>query len=71
MKKLLFLCLAGTLSTSLYSQTGEFQLCGTDELMQKHYARFPEQKANEDAFNRELSQMIKSGKLASKLNRNA
>lgn len=71
MKKLLFLCLAGTLSMSLYSQTGEFQLCGTDELMQKHYARFPEQKANEDAFNLELSQMIKSGKLASKLNRNA
>lgn len=70
MKKLLFLCITGVLSTSLYSQTEDFQLCGTDELMKKHYARFPEQKAHDDAFNLELSRMIKSGKLAAKQNRN-
>ena len=36
--------------------------------MKKHYERYPEEKAQDDAFNLELSKMIKSGKLASKLN---
>lgn len=68
MKKLLFLCIAGALSSNFYSQN--LEVCGTDELMKKHYARFPEQKLQDDAFNLELSRMIKSGKLASKINQN-
>ncbi|WP_284463222.1 M43 family zinc metalloprotease [Chryseobacterium sp.] len=70
MKKLLFLCIAGALSSNFYSQKVELEACGTDELMKKHYARFPEQKVQDDAFNLELSKMIKSGKLASRLNQN-
>lgn len=68
MKKLLFLLISGTFCSHIYSQKIEFQECGTDELMKKHYERFPEEKAQDDAFNLKLSKMIKSGKLASKLN---
>ncbi|KAB2837725.1 MAG: hypothetical protein F9K45_12320, partial [Melioribacteraceae bacterium] len=68
MKKLLFLLISGTFCSNFYSQSVEFQECGTDELMKKHYERYPEEKAQDDAFNLELSKMIKSGKLASKLN---
>ncbi|PWN70011.1 hypothetical protein C1631_008400 [Chryseobacterium phosphatilyticum] len=68
MKKLLFLLISGTFCSHVYSQKIEFQECGTDELMKKHYERFPEEKAQDDAFNLKLSKMIKSGKLASKLN---
>jgi len=70
MKKLLFLLISGGLCTNFYSQKLEFQECGTDDLMKKHYERFPEEKARDDAFNLELSKLIKSGKLASKFNKN-
>ncbi|QRA43550.1 GEVED domain-containing protein [Chryseobacterium cucumeris] len=68
MKKLLFLLISGTFCSNFYSQHLEFQECGTDELMKKHYERYPEEKARDDAFNLELSKMIKSGKFTSKLN---
>lgn len=68
MKKLLFLLISGTFCSNFYSQHLEFQECGTDELMKKHYARYPEEKAQDDAFNLELSKMIKSGQFTSKLN---
>ncbi|WP_431610652.1 M43 family zinc metalloprotease [Chryseobacterium sp. 'Rf worker isolate 10'] len=68
MKKLLFLLISGAFCSNFYSQSLEFQECGTDELMKKHYERYPEEKAQDDAFNLKLSKMIKSGKLASKLN---
>lgn len=70
MKKLLFLIISGGLCTNFYSQKLEFQECGTEELMKKHYERFPEDKARDDAFNLELSRLIKSGKMASKFNKN-
>lgn len=70
MKKLLFLLISGGLCTTFYSQKLEFQECGTEELMKKHYSKFPEDKARDDAFNLELSRLIKSGKLASRLNKN-
>lgn len=70
MKKLLFLLISGGLCTTFYSQKLEFQECGTEELMKKHYAKFPEDKARDDAFNLELSRLIKNGKLASRLNKN-
>lgn len=70
MKKLLFLFIAGVFCSNFYSQKVEFQECGTDELMKKHYEKFPEQKAQDDAFNLELSRLIKSGKLASRFNSN-
>ncbi|GEN72922.1 hypothetical protein CLA01_29940 [Chryseobacterium lathyri] len=38
--------------------------------MRKHYERHPEEKAQDDAFNLELSKLIKSGKLSSTLNKN-
>nr|WP_315026232.1 M43 family zinc metalloprotease [uncultured Chryseobacterium sp.] len=68
MKKLLFLLISGAFCSNFHSQKVEFQECGTDELMKKHYERFPEEKAQDDAFNLKLSRMIKSGKLTSKLN---
>ncbi|PRB02072.1 hypothetical protein CQ046_14010 [Chryseobacterium sp. MYb7] len=68
MKKLLFLLISGAFCSNFYSQSLKFQECGTDELMKKHYERYPEEKAQDDAFNLKLSKMIKSGKLASKLN---
>ncbi|MDR2237909.1 MAG: GEVED domain-containing protein [Chryseobacterium sp.] len=70
MKKLLFLLISGGLCSNFYSQKVEFQECGTDELMRKHYEKHPEEKARDDAFNLELSRQIKSGKLASRLNTN-
>lgn len=70
MKKLLFLLISWTLCSNLYSQKLEFQECGTDELMRKHYERYPEQKAQDDAFNLELSRLIKSGKFTSALKKN-
>ncbi|ASW75855.1 hypothetical protein IQ37_11740 [Chryseobacterium piperi] len=70
MKKLLFSIILGISWSPFYSQNTEIIECGTDELMKKHYQRFPEQKAQDDAFNLELSKLIKSGKLASTLNKN-
>ncbi|MGK6344037.1 M43 family zinc metalloprotease [Chryseobacterium sp. DT-3] len=70
MKKLLFIIVSGLACSNFYSQKLEFQECGTDELMRKHYERHPEQKAQDDAFNLELSRLIKSGKLSSTLNKN-
>lgn len=70
MKKLLLLLISSALCPFFYSQKVEFQECGTDELMKKHYQRFPEQKAQDDAFNLELSKLIKSGKIASVINKN-
>lgn len=70
MKKLLLSIILGLSCTQLYSQKTELIECGTDELMRKHYERFPEQKAQDDAFNLELSKLIKSGKLASTINKN-
>lgn len=66
MKKLLFLLITGALSSNVYSQNTEFLQCGTDELMRKHYAKFPNEKIQDDAFNMELSKMIKTGKLTAK-----
>ncbi|WP_412850962.1 GEVED domain-containing protein [Chryseobacterium sp. PMSZPI] len=70
MKKSLLFLITGTLCSHFYSQKIEIQECGTDEIMKKHYLRFPEEKIQDDAFNLELSRMIKSGQLASKLNTN-
>jgi len=70
MKKLLLIVVSGLACSNFYSQKLEFQECGTDELMRKHYERHPEQKAQDDAFNLELSKLIKSGKLSSTLNKN-
>jgi len=70
MKKLLLIIVTGLACSNFYSQKLEFQECGTDELMRKHYERHPEQKAQDDAFNLELSKLIKSGKLSSTLNKN-
>ncbi|GAB0155413.1 hypothetical protein CHRYSEOSP005_06740 [Chryseobacterium sp. Alg-005] len=70
MKKLLFSLILGLTVSHVYSQKTEVLECGTDELMRKHYARFPEQKAQDDAFNLELSKLIKSGKIASQINKN-
>ncbi|MDP9961215.1 M43 family zinc metalloprotease [Chryseobacterium lathyri] len=70
MKKLLLIIVSGLACANFYSQKLEFQECGTDELMRKHYERHPEQKAQDDAFNLELSKLIKSGKLSSTLNKN-
>ncbi|MDQ0067884.1 M43 family zinc metalloprotease [Chryseobacterium lathyri] len=70
MKKLLLIIVSGLACANFYSQKLEFQECGTDELMRKHYERHPEQKAQDDAFNLELSKLIKSGKLSRTLNKN-
>lgn len=70
MKKLLFLLITTTLSSNFYSQNVEFLECGTDELMRKHYAKFPNEKVQDDTFNLELSKMVKSGKLAAKNGQN-
>jgi len=70
MKKLLLVIVSGLACSNFYSQKVEFQECGTDELMRKHYERHPEEKAQDDAFNLELSKMIKSGKISSTLNKN-
>ncbi|MBL1219437.1 hypothetical protein JET18_01230 [Chryseobacterium sp. L7] len=70
MKKLLFLLMSGALCSNFYAQKTEFQECGTDELMRKHYERYPEQKAQDDAFNLEISNLIKSGKFSKTLNKN-
>jgi len=70
MKKLLLVIVSGLACSNFYSQKVEFQECGTDELMRKHYERHPEEKAQDDAFNLELSKMIKSGKRSSTLNKN-
>ncbi|MCT2562473.1 GEVED domain-containing protein [Chryseobacterium herbae] len=69
MKKLLFLITCGVLCSNFHSQKLEFQECGTDELMRKHYERYPEQKAQDDAFNLEISKLIKSGKFAKTINK--
>ncbi|KFF22867.1 GEVED domain-containing protein [Chryseobacterium sp. JM1] len=69
MKKLLLVIASGLLCTNLYSQKLEPQECGTDELMRKHYERYPEQKAQDDAFNLEISKLIKSGKFAKTINK--
>ncbi|REC77184.1 hypothetical protein DRF60_12285 [Chryseobacterium elymi] len=70
MKKLLLIIASGLAWSNFYSQKIEFQECGTDELMRKHYERHPEEKVQDDAFNLELSKLIKSGKLSSTLNKN-
>lgn len=70
MKKLLSTLVLTLFVSYAYSQKSEILECGTDELMKKHYEMFPEQKAQDDAFNLELSNLIKSGKLASKINKN-
>ncbi|MBT2620802.1 MULTISPECIES: GEVED domain-containing protein [Chryseobacterium] len=70
MKKLLFSVILGFSCTTFYAQKTELVECGTDELMRKHYQRFPEEKARDDAFNLELSKLIKSGKLASTIDKN-
>lgn len=70
MKKLLFPLILGLSVSQVYAQKTENIECGTDELMRKHYERFPEQKAQDDAFNLELSTLIKSGKIASQINKN-
>lgn len=70
MKKLLLSIILGFSCTTFYAQKTELIECGTDELMRKHYQRFPEEKAKDDAFNLELSKLIKSGKLASTINKN-
>ncbi|HCA08167.1 GEVED domain-containing protein [Chryseobacterium sp.] len=69
MKKLLLIIASGLFCTNLYSQKLEPQECGTDELMRKHYERYPEQKAQDDAFNLEISKLIKSGKFAKTINK--
>ncbi|SFN57191.1 Pregnancy-associated plasma protein-A [Chryseobacterium oleae] len=69
MKKLLLIIVSGLLCTNFYSQKLEPQECGTDELMRKHYERYPEQKAQDDAFNLEISKLIKSGKFAKTINK--
>lgn len=69
MKKLLLIIASGLLCSNLYSQKLEPQECGTDELMRKHYERYPEQKAQDDAFNVEISKLIKSGKFAKTINK--
>ncbi|WP_147474527.1 M43 family zinc metalloprotease [Chryseobacterium nematophagum] len=64
MKKLLFAIIVGLCSFShLISQTHIPLLCGTEEIMKKHYEEFPTQKAQDDAFNLELSTLIKSGQI--------
>lgn len=69
MKKLLFLLISGALCSSFYAQKLEVEVCGTDELMRKHYERYPEQKAQDDAFNLEISKLIKSGKFSKTINK--
>lgn len=68
MKKLLLIIASGLLCSNFYSQRLEPQECGTDELMRKHYEKYPEQKAQDDAFNLEISKLIKSGKFAKTIN---
>jgi hypothetical protein len=68
MRKLLFLLILGGCSTMGFSQNSEFQECGTDEVMKKHYENFPQEKIRQDIVNQQLSQIIKSGKSASTLN---
>lgn len=70
MKKLLLSIILGLSCTTFFAQKTNLEECGTDELMRKHYQRFPEEKARDDAFNLELSKLIKSGKLASTINKN-
>ncbi|KFF24174.1 GEVED domain-containing protein [Chryseobacterium vrystaatense] len=70
MKKLLLIIVSVLTCSDFYSQKLEFQECGTDELMRKHYEKYPEQKAQDDAFNLELSRLIKSGKFSSTLKKN-
>ena len=70
MKKLLLTIILGLSISQISAQKQEELTCGTDELMKKHYQRFPEDKAKDDAFNLELSNLIKSGKIASKVNKN-
>lgn len=69
MKRLLLIIVSGLACSNFFSQKVEFQECGTDELMRKHYERYPEQKAQDDAFNLELSKLIKSGKFSNTLNK--
>lgn len=68
-KKLLTLFLGITL-INIYAQNTELLNCGTDEVMRNHYARFPHEKAQDDAFNIEISNMIKSGKINAAFNKN-
>ncbi|WP_160136009.1 GEVED domain-containing protein [Chryseobacterium sp. c4a] len=70
MKKLLFLLITTSLSSNFYSQNIEFLECGTDEVMRKHYAKFPNEKIQDETFNLELSKMIKTGKLNAKNGQN-
>ena len=49
-KKLLILFLGITL-INIYAQNTELLNCGTDEIMRNHYAKFPHEKAQDDAFN--------------------
>lgn len=70
MKKLLFLLITISLSSNFYSQNVEFLECGTDEVMRKHYAKFPNEKIQDETFNLELSKMMKTGKLAAKNGQN-
>lgn len=70
MKRLLLPFIIGLSCTDFYSQKVEFQECGTDELMRKHYERFPEEKKRDDAFNLELSKLIKNGKIDALINKN-
>lgn len=69
MNKLLLLLTLSSLPISALAQTTGFQECGTDELMAKHYLKFPEEKKRDDAFNLELSNLIKSGKLDAQLSK--
>lgn len=48
-KKLLTLFL-GIILINISAQNIELLNCGTEEVMRNHYARFPHEKAQDDAF---------------------
>lgn len=68
-KKILSLYL-GFIIINTFAQNTELLNCGTDEVMRNHYARFPHEKAQDDAFNIEISKMVKSGKINAAFNKN-
>lgn len=70
MKKSFFLMLLQFFFVNIYSQEIKHLECGADEIMKKHYQRFPEDKIKNDAFNLELSNLIKKDKIQSKISQN-
>lgn len=70
MKKSIFLAFLHLFFLNIYSQEIQHDNCGSDELLKRHYQKFPIYKTKNNAFNLELSELIKTGKIQSHMNKN-